>query len=237
MSSSGCESGTWNAGTCVTTPGATFSHAITLNIYAVGINNVPGELLATKTQTFNIPYRPSASAVCGDGRWSLDGTSSTCFNGFATPISFYLTGFTMPSNVIISVAFNTTRSGVSPMGTTICSSTTAGCGYDYLNVGVETSLTVGLIPFPNDAYLKSTWSGAYCDNGFSGTGLFRLDAGCWGGYQPSFKIEAQAVAVPSPTNKDQCKNDGWKTFNNPTFTNQGQCVSYVASNNHTGNKK
>jgi hypothetical protein len=32
--------------------------------------------------------------------------------------------------------------------------------------------------------------------------------------------------VPStPTDKDQCKNDGWKTFANPSFKNQGQCVS------------
>jgi len=30
-----------------------------------------------------------------------------------------------------------------------------------------------------------------------------------------------------PTNKDQCKEDGWKVFTNPNFKNQGQCVSYV----------
>jgi len=33
--------------------------------------------------------------------------------------------------------------------------------------------------------------------------------------------------IASPTNKDQCKKDGWKTFVNPSFKNQGQCVSYV----------
>lgn len=31
----------------------------------------------------------------------------------------------------------------------------------------------------------------------------------------------------TPNNKDQCKNDRWKTFNSPSFKNQGQCVSYV----------
>lgn len=31
-----------------------------------------------------------------------------------------------------------------------------------------------------------------------------------------------------PTNKDQCKNGGFKNFNNPSFKNQGECVSYVA---------
>lgn len=33
-----------------------------------------------------------------------------------------------------------------------------------------------------------------------------------------------------PTSADQCKKDGYKIFNNPTFKNQGQCVSYVNSN-------
>jgi hypothetical protein len=30
-----------------------------------------------------------------------------------------------------------------------------------------------------------------------------------------------------PTNKDQCKKDGYKNFNNPSFKNQGDCVSYT----------
>jgi len=32
------------------------------------------------------------------------------------------------------------------------------------------------------------------------------------------------------SNKDQCKNDGWKASNTPVFKNQGDCVSYFASN-------
>ncbi len=31
----------------------------------------------------------------------------------------------------------------------------------------------------------------------------------------------------TPTDKDQCKNDGWRQFTDPAFRNQGQCVSYV----------
>ncbi len=33
----------------------------------------------------------------------------------------------------------------------------------------------------------------------------------------------------SLTIKDQCKKDAWKLFNNPTFKNQGDCVSFVQS--------
>jgi hypothetical protein len=36
--------------------------------------------------------------------------------------------------------------------------------------------------------------------------------------------------VGPPTNKDQCKNGGWQSFTTPTFKNQGDCVSYVATN-------
>jgi hypothetical protein len=35
--------------------------------------------------------------------------------------------------------------------------------------------------------------------------------------------------VGPPTSKNACKDGGWKTFNHPTFKNQGQCVSFVAS--------
>lgn len=35
--------------------------------------------------------------------------------------------------------------------------------------------------------------------------------------------------TPPPTDKDQCRDGGWATFNNPSFRNQGQCVSYVAT--------
>lgn len=47
-----------------------------------------------------------------------------------------------------------------------------------------------------------------------------------------------SIITPNPTtNKETCKNGGWKTFNAPTFKNQGDCVSYVQSNpNAIGNK-
>lgn len=38
---------------------------------------------------------------------------------------------------------------------------------------------------------------------------------------------ASSSLVGPPTNKDQCKKGGWQTFNNPTFKNQGECISFV----------
>ncbi len=40
-------------------------------------------------------------------------------------------------------------------------------------------------------------------------------------------LSSGPTPVGPPTNKEQCKNDGWTIFNNPTFKNQGDCVSYT----------
>ncbi len=37
-----------------------------------------------------------------------------------------------------------------------------------------------------------------------------------------------------PVTKDACKKNGWMTFTNPSFKNQGECVSYVQSNANAG---
>jgi hypothetical protein len=56
-------------------------------------------------------------------------------------------------------------------------------------------------------------------------------------YNSEATIDDGSCLYGPPTDKDQCKKDGWKLFNNPTFKNQGDCVSYVQSNEHAiGNK-
>jgi hypothetical protein len=47
----------------------------------------------------------------------------------------------------------------------------------------------------------------------------------------------QVPLVGPPTSKAQCKKGGWKTFNNPSFKNQGQCVSYVQHHSGHGHGK
>ncbi len=47
-----------------------------------------------------------------------------------------------------------------------------------------------------------------------------------------FEIEGPTpppVPDPKPETKDECKDGGWMTFVNPSFKNQGQCVSSVAN--------
>ncbi len=43
-----------------------------------------------------------------------------------------------------------------------------------------------------------------------------------------YKITVRELT--SPASADQCKNNGWKAFNNPTFKTQGDCVSWVQHN-------
>jgi YVTN family beta-propeller protein len=47
-----------------------------------------------------------------------------------------------------------------------------------------------------------------------------------GGNQASCQ-QTITVEPNTPTDKDQCKNGGWQSFTNPTFKNQGDCVSFV----------
>jgi hypothetical protein len=184
LSSWACESGGAEDGSCVTAAGAKFEWPVTLHIYTVGLGNTVGTQIASLTRTFKMPYRPSANATkCpGNGGWYRGGS---CFHGKLFKIAFVLKGVSLPSQAIISVAYNTSDFGAEPQR----SKTPAGGPYDSLNLGLTGTPTVGSQPQPEDAYLSSTWTGAYCDNGLTGTGTFRLDAGCWAGDQPLFKVE------------------------------------------------
>lgn len=158
-----------------------------------------GDLLTSKTQTFNIRYRPSANDVrcpgADEGKWFK---KVTCYNGFAQSIKFGFAGETLTSHVIWTVAFNTSGYGETPLGySTACSQTTEGCPYDSLNVGLNTSATapyVGADAQPAGAYLDSATPGQYCDAGTSGVGTLRLDDDCWGGFVPMAEITTKRAA-------------------------------------------
>jgi hypothetical protein len=209
MSSWACKSGSWNAKNCITNPGSTFTHPMTVNVYNVNEDDSVGNLITTKTQTFTMPYRPTAddgtncNAANGKaGEW-WDGSS--CYNGKAFKISFDLNNnVTLPDNVIIGVAYNTTHHGYAPIGESAsCYATPQGCPYDSLNIGTSGAPTVGSSePTDQDAYVNSSWGGKdgfYCDSNSDTpgpVGVFRLDSGCWTDQDgvtpviPAIKVEA-----------------------------------------------
>jgi uncharacterized repeat protein (TIGR01451 family) len=204
-SSWGCQNGHWNTADCVTTPGATFSIPITLNIYNAG-DPTPGSLIATKTQTFSIPYRPSSDNTnCTGGRW-YDGAN--CFNGLAHNITFDLTsmGITLPNSVVYGLTYNTTSYGPNPIGTSAaCFSSSAGCPYDSLNVALSPAPTVGSKPFADTLYWNDAFASNYCDGGAAGVNLFRLDSpsnACWFNTAPGDSLIPAVQFTVTPTAPD-----------------------------------
>jgi hypothetical protein len=181
LSSWACYQGAWYSGDCYTPAGATFAQPITLNIYNPSTDGgaTPGSLIASSTQTFNVPYRPSADPRCtaGDaGKW-YQASSKTCFNGLANNITFSFSGVILPSKVVYGIVFNTRDFGPSPTGV-------AGPA-DSLNIALSTQndVTAGSDPDgPGTVWQNSPYASEYCDNGAAGTGAFRLDSptrACW----------------------------------------------------------
>ena len=198
---------------------------ITFTIYSVAAGDTVGSQIATVTETFDIPYRPSADNVnCSGGTW-YSSSDGACYNGFATNITFDFSSqaVTLPDSVIYGISYNTSNYGYSPLG--------VSGPYDSLNVGLAPAVSVGSQVNPGKVFLNSTWSGAYCDKGTAGTGRFRLDSpgdeasdACWTGSVPAVQFVATGLA---PTSKDQCKAGGWQQFDNPHFKNQGDCIQFV----------
>jgi len=64
-----------------------------------------------------------------------------------------------------------------------------------------------------------------------GTGEIIIDPDGVVKYSPFLTAFSSCAPVPHvgpPTNKNQCKDGGWQTFNTPrTFKNQGDCIQYV----------
>jgi hypothetical protein len=215
MSSWGCQTGNWNNDTCATTPGSTFSTPITLNIYSPGANGAVGALIATDTQSFAIPYRPSAdnthctSAAGTLGEW-YDATEAACHNGLAVNITFDFSSQhpALPSSLIYGIQYNTSDYGPVPYGhATACAATTAGCGYDSLNVGLSsdaTAVTAGSDANPGKLYMNNKFGYEYCDNGAAGAGTFRLDSpgqdpnNCAAGSQGGWSINGTSAPYYVP---------------------------------------
>ena len=201
MSSWGCQEGSWTDGSCKTTGGATFSQPLTLNVYEVEPNDEPGAQVASVTDTFDIPYRKSASKKCtGEqaGEWYHGGE---CFNGRAVYETFDLTGVTLPSKAILSIAFNTTNYGAEPIGPQPCGSfNPSRCPYDALNLGLTepanpeepeaVNPSVGTDPLPKYDYVNSSWAAMYEPEPHGTVGTFSL-ANEWTGYQPLFRVKAK----------------------------------------------
>ena len=241
MDSWGCgTSGSWSTGDCLTTPGATFAQPITLNLYNVNADNSPGTLIKSVTQTVNLKYRPSADNVnctgANAGKW-FDGT--TCYNGIVTNATLSLGDITVPDKVIYGIEIRTSTYGDpligGPLGSSNpCNSTSQGCPYDSLNVALSldpTNVTVGSDPISNGIYWATTYAPFYCDSGASGSGTFRLDAGCWGD-QPPYTSSPYDVPAVQFNAESTCTTVCYVNSGTGNDTNSGAADSPFATIQH-----
>jgi hypothetical protein len=191
MSSWACQYGGVYQDSCETPkPTKGFKWPITLNIYEVGPGNSVGAKIATVTKTFKMPYRPTRNdPVCVPkgyeaGTW-YDAATGRCYHGMAFTIAFKVRREPRKRE-IVSLSYNTTDHGPSPVGTTACNSTVAGCYYDSLNVAItepaEGSLSAGANP-TRELFLNTTYGLGYCG---SSTPL--------GTFGPTAPIEGECAA-------------------------------------------
>ncbi len=202
MVSWACEIGGAYTSDCQSTPGHTFSHPLTVTLYAAGGTDAAptvGAKLAESTQTFAIPYRPSATpGLCaGAGQWHNTSTGS-CQRGFAHKVNFdQFDPMLLPSKLIWTISYNTEHYGNAP------SPQPTGSGpYNSLNVALSPLAAApvnGLDIDEQGYFLASSWQGAYCTGAANPDSELRYDS-CGDGalYRPMASISTAAPVSAAP---------------------------------------
>jgi len=201
LSSWGCQSGFWYSNNCMTTPGSNFKEPITANVYSVTTSPsgspAPGQLLASQTDEFFIPYRPSANdqqCFGSDLGKFYSPVDKKCANGLAVRINFNFkrASLVLPQEAIVTVAYNTSDAGYNPYGQgTQCFTGPGGCGYDALNVSASgNGGFIGSNVDPDGVFVNFGDSSFYCNQTGNGSGMLQLDTPCWNGYHPEIKVTA-----------------------------------------------
>jgi hypothetical protein len=130
--------------------------------------------------------------------------------------------------ILKEVAIATTTTDTTP--TYVFSSSKAGSiAYGGACSSVTTLATVGDNTISFNQLLPGTYSNCtlqVTDSAGNISNLLQVS---------TFTILAFAPPPPPSGDKDQCKKNGWRTFVNPTFKNQGDCVSYFVSHKYNGN--
>ncbi len=189
---------------------ATWSMPITLNVYS---NNAgaKGQLLATTTQTFSIPWRPESDPSCGStsngNGWMVGGVCQD-FSGIASNVTFDLSSqnVTLPNDVILGVAYNTQSYG-NPR-------TNVAGPYNSLNVAIPDNQPVFV---GHDA----NTDGVFWDSTYSGrTPGFAADTSWTPNGTVAFEVTATAPMPPAvPTNLSLKTSPGSVVIANNGATN------------------
>jgi hypothetical protein len=172
LTSWACETGVWNQGCLTVTPNGSFALPITVNVYAALPDSdvdgtLPGAVLATLTQSVDVPYRPTSDPVNCVGEqagWYFDAASSSCLPAlaFTATYDFALQGVVLPDDAIVAVAFD--------------SAALPGKS-DALNASLRLTPTeTGTDPDPDNLFWNTSVAAYYTDNGAGGVGILRSDS-------------------------------------------------------------
>jgi hypothetical protein len=173
---------------------------------ASAVSTLTGEQLSGNSSS-------GSSGLCPSPTYSVSGTATGQYPGtFTEAGTWSITDFS--SNITFTITSGTT---------TITGSKRITGGS--IECTDDATLPTGASVTVSYAATIHTPSGSFHDEGV-GTLDVAIEESAGSlteGYTSSL---TQPVPI-GPTNKDQCKNNGWKAF--PQFKNQGQCVSFVES--------
>ncbi len=120
---------------------AGFVHPITLNFYSDAAHAAAHNPdLGSFTQNMVLSWRPESDPTCPDTGYGAGWRAGdgNCYNGYAFPIVFTLSGVTLPNTFIYGIAYNTRSWGYSPLGPTLDGP------YNSLNVGLNSTPPIAL---------------------------------------------------------------------------------------------
>lgn len=182
-----CEHGTYSLENCYTAnPSKKFSYELTASIYEVKEGDDEGALVASSTEKFKIPYRPTTNVSCPatpEGK----GFGVNCdVGGYLATVDFK--------------KFSPSRAVLPERAIVVITDTPSDEASDVVNVGLQTSYkewdealgpgdagfiseepanggvpSVGTDPFPEDAFVHG-----------------ELAEGGWAGYQPVLRVLAKS---------------------------------------------
>jgi hypothetical protein len=161
-----------------------FSWPLTVSLYSVdhsGPNPAVGVLIAQKTVTASIPWRPENNP--GDNSvWVAPDNNK--YGGIFSTVSFDFSadGITLPNDVIASLAYNTNTWGYNPTG--------LPGPYESLNFALAShpdEPTVGTDAEPDALFWNTMTATNYTDGGAGGVGTFRRDT-AWFPYTPALEL-------------------------------------------------
>lgn len=165
---------------------------------ASGVSTLNGEALSG--------FEGSVQSIeCGPGNnYTVSGNATGPYPGTVTESGAW--------GQALNATFTITSGTTTITGSKIGGTAPSGCG----------ALAVAHLTGPYTVTIQ-TPNGNFHDEGTSVVQVQRIGSATT--HVENFTSSLAQPVLIAPTNKDQCKNDGWKNF--PQFKNQGQCVSFV----------